>query len=417
MTKQKKDLYGFGKESVQQLTNAGYIAYFAGGWVRDYLMDHPSNDIDIGTNAPAEVIVRLFPNALHVGAAFGVYIVPYGIHQVEISIFRKDVEYINGRKPERIEPATPEEDAQRRDFTINGMFYDPLKDVIHDWVHGAEDIKKKVIRTIGVPDERFFEDRLRMVRCVRFASRFQFNIESETREAIMRNAYALFPAVSMERIWQELSKMSKYPNFDHAIVELHQLNLLGEIFPELKAVHLKEIKQKVAKFHQYPKDTPLPAYLLQLFPQKSFEALEELLRAIKGSRKDYLLIEFLKKGEAMLHAELASADNTAWDWSHFYADPRSQLCLDLYAVNHTVDPGGFLALHEKQKAALQPFIDRILYRKPVVTSEHLRQEGIPNGKQMGILLLEAEKIATNANLQQAEQVIARLKQTPYWTQT
>ena len=186
---------------VRKLVAAGYTAYFAGGWVRDYLMGHPSEDIDIATDAPPEKIIDLFPKTLLVGVAFGVVVVIVDGHQFEVATFRRDIDYADGRKPSKIELSTAEEDAFRRDFTINGMFYDPLEDVFHDFVKGKEDIQHGVIRAIGNADERFVEDRLRMIRAVRFAARFAFNISSETQSAIEANADTLFPAVAMERIW------------------------------------------------------------------------------------------------------------------------------------------------------------------------------------------------------------------------
>ena len=225
-------------EIVRKLVEEGYVAYFAGGWVRDFMMGHPSDDIDIATNAPPNVVLDLFPRTIAVGISFGVVVVLSGGHAFEVATFRRDISYKNGRTPHEIELSTPYEDAQRRDFTINGMFYDPVAHVTHDFVQGAEDIQKKIIRTIGNPHERFYEDRLRMIRAVRFAARFEFAIDSETHEAIRANAQTLFPSVALERIWQEFVKMSKFPHFEAAVLELHRLELLQEIFPSLREIHL-----------------------------------------------------------------------------------------------------------------------------------------------------------------------------------
>jgi poly(A) polymerase len=215
---------------VKELVKAGYIAYFAGGWARDYVMGHPSADIDIATNAPPEKILDLFPCTILVGLAFGVIIVVIEGHQFEVATFRRDIGYDSGRRPNSIELADPEEDALRRDFTINGLFFDPLEERIIDYVGGIEDIKKRVIRTIGNADERFSEDRLRMIRAIRFAARFGFAIEEETQIGIALNADTLFPAVAMERIWQEFNKMVAYPHFDQALIEMHRLKLLPVIW-------------------------------------------------------------------------------------------------------------------------------------------------------------------------------------------
>lgn len=158
------DAYHIAKLIVLKLHRAGFIAYFAGGWVRDYVMDHPSEDIDIATDATPAQIMDLFPHTVLVGLAFGVVIVVSDGHQFEVATFRKDLHYADGRHPQGIEMSTPREDALRRDFTINGMFYDPIEELIHDFVHGQDDIRQGIIRTIGDPYERFFEDRLRMLR-------------------------------------------------------------------------------------------------------------------------------------------------------------------------------------------------------------------------------------------------------------
>ena len=396
----------FATEAVKKLVASGYIAYFAGGWVRDYLMDHPSSDIDIATDAPPDVIIRLFPNTIHVGAAFGVYIVPYGKKQLEIAIFRRDMEYYGGRKPSRIEPSTPEEDALRRDFTINGMFYDPLKEVVHDWVHGAEDIKKGIIRAIGDPDERFFEDRLRMIRAVRFATRFGFVIEPETQQAIIDNANTLFPAVSMERIWQELQKMSHYKNFDHAVVELHRLRLLGEIFPDLKDIHLNDIKKRVKAFHQFPVHAPLVSYLIQLFPEKNLEQMEETLRLLKASRSEIKLAHFLMQGEELLGR---TEKKEPIEWVRFYVNSHSQLCLEMHAATHILEKEDFFLGHKARKKQLDQHIQRIIDKKPLVTSDQIAKEGVPPGKIMGDILKEAERISINENMTDSQEVIKKIK--------
>jgi len=237
-------------------------------------MKHPSDDIDIATDAPTEEILNLFPRTILVGLSFGVVVVVLDGHQFEVATFRRDIGYADGRKPTRVERSSPEEDASRRDFTINGMFYDPVEEVVHDFVNGAEDIKLGIIRTIGDPYQRFAEDRLRMIRAVRFSSRFGFTIDQDTQDAIRANADTLFPAVAMERVWQEFCKMVRFPNVDHAIIELHRLELLQVIFPQLQGVHLNEIKKRVAHISHYPPTTDPFLHMLALFPGISWMRLK-----------------------------------------------------------------------------------------------------------------------------------------------
>lgn len=397
---------------VQRLVREGYIAYFAGGWVRDYLMGHPSYDIDIATNATPEKILNLFPHTILVGLAFGVVIVVIEGHQFEVSSFRRDLVYLNGRKPDKIEFSTAEEDAQRRDFTINGMFFDPIEEKVYDYVNGMEDLRKGVIRTIGDAQERFAEDRLRMIRAIRFASRFGFLIDQETQEGIIENADTLFPAVAMERIWQEFNKMAMAPQFDHAIIEMHRLGLLGVIFPNLKYVHLNDIKHRVASFSLLAPNTPTIAYLTELFPEESLTELQGICQYLRISGHEARLVEFLHRYRHRLQEESA-IDKV--EWSHFYANPDHQICLDLFAARLTPERRHlFFEEHFLRQESLLPHIERVQQKKPIVTGAILQAKGIPPGKLMGALLKEAESLVVNYNLQDAEEVVVLLTQSLNW---
>jgi len=190
----------------QTLHEKGYIAYFAGGYVRDMILEIPSDDIDIATDASPDVIQSLFSRTIPLGIAFGIVVVILKKESFEVATFRKDLKYKDGRRPEEVAFCSPKEDADRRDFTINGLFYDPFKKEILDYVGGKEDIKEKIIRAIGDPFVRFEEDKLRLIRACRFAARFDFKIDSHTQQAMLAEAPSLFPSVSIERITQELKK-------------------------------------------------------------------------------------------------------------------------------------------------------------------------------------------------------------------
>lgn len=397
---------------VKKLVRAGYKAYFAGGWVRDYLMGHPSDDIDIATDAPPQVILDLFPHTILVGLAFGVVVVVSGGHQFEVSTFRRDVEYLNGRKPESIELSHPEEDAIRRDFTINGMFYDPLEDKIYDYVQGMEDLKKGIIRTIGDPFERFFEDRLRMIRAIRFAARFGFPIELETQQAIQENAETLFPAVAMERIWNEFVKMSKYTRFEHAIIEMHRLGLLQVIFPQLKNVHLHDIRHYVRIFPDFPKDAPTIVYLVELFPQFSSQELGDLCLYLRISTQEAKLALFIYEGKKLLTNDQNVKDI---EWVRFYAQPHAKLCLDIFAARLSSDEKAkFYQKHMQNQQRLNVHIQRAIVKKPLINASLLMSMGIPQGKRMGLLLKTAEEITITHNLNNPEAVIDILRHSTHW---
>src|SRR5213595_1577127 len=175
-------------EIVKRLRAAGHVAYLAGGCVRDLLLGLEPKDYDVATDAPPERVRKLFNNTQAVGAAFGVILVRLGGSQIEVATFRTDVSYEDGRHPTEVRFSSAEEDAQRRDFTINGLFLDPIDDRVIDFVGGQEDLKARILRAIGEPNHRFEEDHLRLLRAVRFASRFGLTIEPETAEAIRRHA-------------------------------------------------------------------------------------------------------------------------------------------------------------------------------------------------------------------------------------
>lgn len=400
---------------VQKLKNEGYTAYFAGGWVRDHLMGHPCDDIDIATDAPPEKILDLFPRTILVGLAFGIVVVVEKEHQFEVATFRKDLEYTNGRSPERIELTTAEEDASRRDFTINGLFYDPVEHVVHDFVHGAEDIEKQVIRAIGDADERFVEDRLRMIRAVRFSARFGFPIEPETQDAIIANADTLFPAVAIERVWQELGKMAKGPRLDMALIEMHRLKLLSVIFPQLEGVHLNDIKAAVAGFKNFPEDAETILYLMELFPKASVSEAKELCKYLHTSNAELQVAEFLALMRQHIECdrELEVVDLVIW--AHLYANPAAERCLKVIAANMTSeDRQKFLEKHHERMAALKSHIERIVEKKPLINAAILQAQGVQPGKAMGTLMKEAERLAIMNDINDVEQLLVLLKTTHAW---
>ena len=232
------DTESIAKSIVVKLMNNGFEAYYAGGYVRDMLLGFPagkSPDIDIATNARPEEILKVFKNTKEVGISFGVVLViEHGI-AFDVATFRSDGQYIDGRRPEDVEFSTARDDAFRRDFTINGMFYNPVSKTIIDFVGGQEDLRKGIIRTIGEPAERFGEDFLRMLRAIRFSSRFGFEIEEKTLSAI-KNLSASITKISAERICKELT-LSFCAAPAKTLKNLDDTGLLQHILPEISALH------------------------------------------------------------------------------------------------------------------------------------------------------------------------------------
>jgi poly(A) polymerase len=220
---------------LQHLRKAGHVAYFAGGCVRDVLLGLDAKDWDVATDAPPPRVRELFPSTQAVGAAFGVILVRSGRSVVEVATFRADGTYEDGRRPSSVRFTSAEEDARRRDFTINGLFLDPIEDRIIDFVGGKDDLAARRIRAIGSPADRFGEDHLRMLRAVRFAARFNFEIEPLTAAAIETHAPKI-KGISPERIGDELRLMLTSPTRDLAWILLWKLHLAREIFRLLPAV-------------------------------------------------------------------------------------------------------------------------------------------------------------------------------------
>lgn len=217
---------------IRILRKNGYTAYFCGGCVRDFLLHRTPKDFDIVTNATCDQIKKIFKRTILVGAKFGVIKVMMDQEIFEVATFRQDGEYRDGRHPEFVTLGDEKQDAYRRDFTINGMFYDPISHQIIDHVQGQNDLQLRIIRTIGVPQERFAEDYLRLMRAIRFACQLDFVIEENTWQSVLKMAH-LITKVSGERIRDELVRMMLSPHPSRAWSLLYQAKMLSLMFPEL----------------------------------------------------------------------------------------------------------------------------------------------------------------------------------------
>ncbi len=228
------------------LRGSGYQALLVGGCVRDLLLGRQPADYDVTTDATPDHVMALFPESIAVGAQFGVILIPRDGLKVEVATFRSDVGYSDGRHPDRVVYSkTPQEDVQRRDFTINGLLMRHDSGEVLDFVGGQTDLEAKIIRAIGEPDRRFKEDKLRMMRAVRFAARFGFEIEADTFRAIRRHV-AEIHQVSPERLREELTKMLTEGAARQAFELLDETWLLRQVLPEIGA--MKGVEQP-QQFH------------------------------------------------------------------------------------------------------------------------------------------------------------------------
>lgn len=267
---------------VRKLVKAGFQAYLVGGCVRDQLLGVSPKDYDIATDALPEQVIQLFPNGDLVGAAFGVVI----INGIEVATFRSDGQYSDGRRPDQVKfERNPLEDSKRRDFTINAMFYDPLSQILLDYHNGAKDLKDKIIRTVGNPHERFEEDFLRMLRAIRFAVRFGFELDEETFFAIEANAGNI-RGVAKERVLEELKRTLAGENrITNAILYLRDSDLLNYIIPELYTISDESFERLIEAGDNLKDDDPIVnfAFLFYFIPP---DRVENRLREMKFSNDD-----------------------------------------------------------------------------------------------------------------------------------
>jgi tRNA nucleotidyltransferase/poly(A) polymerase len=252
---------------VRQLRGHQHKAFLVGGCVRDRLLGIPPNDFDVATDARPAQLSDYFPDALLVGAHFGVVLVQDGPARVEVATFRSEGDYSDGRRPDAVRFETdPALDAQRRDFTINGLMEDPLSGEIFDYVGGRADLASMTIRAIGDAHRRFQEDHLRMLRAARFAARLNFTIEEKTREAIRRQASSV-RTVSAERIRDELVRLLTEGGARRGLELLDELGLLAHVLPEVKAF------QGVEQPPEFHPEGDVWAHVLLMFEQMGTASL------------------------------------------------------------------------------------------------------------------------------------------------
>ncbi|MGH7890002.1 MAG: CCA tRNA nucleotidyltransferase, partial [Thermodesulfobacteriota bacterium] len=237
LTPSPSELYDTAKRIAQQLRDLGHRTFFVGGCVRDAIMGISPKEYDITTSAKPDEIMSFFSNTLPVGASFGVILVFEGNFKFEVATFRKDESYSDGRHPDTvIYSADEREDVTRRDFTVNGMLYDPIKEEVIDYVGGIEDLKSRTIRTIGNPFDRFNEDKLRMIRAIRFGARFGYELEKDLLMTIKKLS-PLVTQVSEERIRDELVKITTQNSPGLGLRLLRETGLLFHIIPEVDEMY------------------------------------------------------------------------------------------------------------------------------------------------------------------------------------
>jgi poly(A) polymerase len=369
----------FAVKVVRTLRDNGFEAFWAGGCVRDQLLGRTPKDYDVATNATPPQIRELFGRrrTLAIGAAFGVITVlgPESAGMIEVATFRKDDAYSDGRHPDHVTFSSPEEDAARRDFTINGLFFDPIEERVIDYVGGQKDLAGRIIRAIGQPRERFAEDKLRMIRAVRFSATFDFALEKDTQDAIREMAEQI-NVVSPERIAMEMRRMLVDSSRVTAIRLLLATNLANVVLPEIVPKNDEQsqrLEQALVVLDRL-KDPAFPLSLAALLHTLSNSvAVKEVAQRWKLSNKETDRAVWLVANQ---HTILKPQ---TMKWSALQPILIHEGINDLLELMEASSPEGDEAATYCLNKLLQP--QEVLDPPPLITGEDLLEMGIPQGPQ------------------------------------
>lgn len=405
---------------VETLRNAGFEALWAGGCVRDELLGKIPKDFDVASTATPEEVIRLFgkKRSVAVGASFGVVMVlgpTKSAGQIEVATFRTDGEYLDGRRPASVQFGRPEEDARRRDFTINGLFFDPMTNQVIDYVGGRADLAAGIVRAIGDPVARFREDKLRMLRAVRFAATFHFQLDTDTAEAIRQHSQELHQ-VSVERIAQELRRMLAHPSREKSVLLMEEMRLLAEALPEISSISgLLRDDQTISALSRLETDTFEPALSILLRslyePDKPeargrVEAVSAVCRRLKLSNEENACICWLLESMPMLRG---IAGRPLHVIKPLLAHPHAELLLDVSAA---------MAYSEKAAPVDAEFCRQYLSRttsdsltpNTLIDGRDVMELGVPPGPRVRELLATIRDEQLDELLITREQAMNRLQE-------
>ena len=421
-------------EIVRRLQQAGFQAFWVGGSVRDVLLGREPVDYDIATSALPGQVEQLFRRTIPVGRKFGVLVVLEEGHQFQVATFRAEADYRDGRHPESVSFGDARADACRRDFTVNGLFYDPLAEQLHDWVGGEADLRTRLIRTIGPPAERFAEDHLRMLRAVRLAAQLDFEIESETWQAVQSLA-ARIREISPERVRDELLKLFRPPHAARGLELIRQSGLLDRVLPELA---LTAQCEQTPDYHPEGSVFNHLVLMLRYLPLQADSSLvwavllHDIAKPLTASREEDGRIHFY--GHERLGAEMATGILERLRFPRKQIDdivqavrchmqfkdvprmrkatlrrlllrPTFPLELDLHRLD-CLGSHGQLDIYDLLVAEAEALKSRPEIRPPLLTGDDLIELGMKPGPAMGVLLAEIrdkqlqEELSTPAQARQ-----------------
>ncbi len=384
-------------EIVKKLQNAGHTAYWAGGCVRDLLMKRHPKDYDIATSAKPEEIEALFNKTIPIGKSFGVISAEQNGHHFEIATFRSDSCHSDGRRPNAVTFTHPAEDALRRDFTVNGLFFDPIYEEIHDFVGGQNDIQNKLIRFIGDPYERILEDHLRLLRALRFRNTLGFEYHNDTYKAIKRHSH-LVNKVSRERVREELNRMIMHEQVDQAFADMQDTGILRHILPELCVdKNDKEVSILISAIKHASRDSSLAARwsiilhfgtLNEKYKDRRFDIFAIIMRRLRFSRQEKEHVMWILRKypsmQTLMNLDLGRR-------RYLFLDSRFVDLLELLRVerllNISKNPSLYEEMKEAYEATLQKFTSMPL---PLLTGiDVMRIKSIKPSPQIGEILQKA----------------------------
>lgn len=425
---------------VKTLQDAGHKAYFAGGCVRDKLMGREPKDIDIATSALPDQIEKLFSETYAVGKAFGVIHVNENGYTFEIATFRSDSGYSDGRRPDAVLFTHAEEDAKRRDFTINALFYDPITEEFHDFVGGRDDISNKLIRFIGNPHDRILEDHLRILRAIRFKNTLGFQYHPETYSALKKHA-PLADKVSWERVRDELNKIIMAHRAPVAFEDMQDTGVLPYVLPELEAC--KGLAQPAEYHHEGDlwshlmralDSLPETATLIDHWAvilhdigkpetfkieerirfdghsEVSAEIAERILRRLHFSRRDIEHITWVIRHHFIMKQLLDMPIGKQRKW---FLDPRFPTLMNLFYADAMGTVPASLHLYNQVKATYDDCLRRFpALPQPLLTGQEIMEDlSLKPGPRVGEILNELLEKQLSHELRTKESAREWLKTT------
>jgi poly(A) polymerase len=432
------DALGAARTVASALHGAGFQAWLVGGCVRDRLLALPLKDADLATDARPEQVASLFPKTQFVGARFGVSIVPVGEERLEVATFRRDGPYTNHRHPEFVDFGTIEQDAARRDFTVNALFEHPFTGEIRDYHGGLKDLREKRLRAVGDPHQRFEEDALRILRAIRFSARLGFAIEPTTWRAMVDRAHTLLH-LSPERHREELTTMLLSPAAPRAIALLDEAGILPLLLPEVAAlkgveqgrefhpegdayVHTLLVVEKVeprtlrsvwsallhdiGKAPTFRRDPVTRRISFHEHQHVGAEMAEKILSRLRFSLADSAaIVSATARHMAFLDVQRMSRGTLR----RFLGHPEIELDLTLHRAD-ALGSNGWLGAYDFCRAQLEQYASEPVVPKPLLRGSELMELGVPEGPEVGKMLREMQELQLEGMLVDRHGALAFVRQ-------